>query len=380
VSEKKKIGIVTLHGYFNYGNRLQNYAAEQVLQSMGFEVETIRNESPKTEYSFSKKVINLLKNNPKEIVKKTKNKLISKKENNKTLKFDKEKKEKFLSFSGEYLNESDFVISENSIPTNLNNDYDFFITGSDQVWNPTIASSSSLHFLLFAPSSKRISFSPSFGISEIPDKYKGNFKTWLNEMKSLSVRENEGADIIKRLTGRNSEVLVDPTMMLNKKEWQAISKEYSKKPKKDFLFTYILGDLSNKKEKTIKRMAETNNLEIVNLADKKNLNYYTSGPREFLDFINSASLVLTDSFHASIFSIIFNTPFIVFDRVDNNLSMNSRINTLLGKFNLMSRYNLSLKSSNEEIFNIDFTKTDEILGQERKKVINYLNSALEINN
>jgi hypothetical protein len=121
-------------------------------------------------------------------------------------------------------------------------------------------------------------------------------------------------------------------------------------------------------------MAETNNLEIVNLADKKNLNYYTSGPREFLDFINSASLVLTDSFHASIFSIIFNTPFIVFDRVDNNLSMNSRINTLLGKFNLMSRYNLSLKSSNEEIFNIDFTKTDEILGQERKKVINYLNS------
>lgn len=198
-------------------------------------------------------------------------------------------------------------------------------------------------------------------------------------MNYLSVRENEGAEIINRLAGRNAPVLVDPTMVLTKEDWKSIADEFPSKPEKNYLFTYILGNLSNEKEKSIKEIAKDNNLEIVNLADQNKLDYYTSGPREFLDFIKSASLVLTDSFHASIFSIIFKTPFIVFDRMDNNLPMNSRINTLLKKFDLMSRYNLSLNSNNNEIFSMNFDKVENILTKEREKVMSYLKEALDIN-
>lgn len=380
VSEKKKVGIVTLHGYFNYGNRLQNYAVEQVLKSLGCEVETIRNESiPKNNSNVIKKVLRLLINNPKQFFVKIFKKINSNNKDKKVEEFNTRKKERFINFSKEFLNESDFFISPNNIPENFEADYDYFITGSDQVWNPTIGSSSPLHFLFFATQEKRIAFSPSFAISEIPVEYRDNFRKWINEMNYLSVRENEGAEIINRLAGRNAPVLVDPTMVLTKEDWKSIADEFPSKPEKNYLFTYILGNLSNEKEKSIKEIAKDNNLEIVNLADQNKLDYYTSGPREFLDFIKSASLVLTDSFHASIFSIIFKTPFIVFDRMDNNLPMNSRINTLLKKFDLMSRYNLSLNSNNNEIFSMNFDKVENILTKEREKVMSYLKEALDIN-
>lgn len=384
VSEKKKVGIVTLHGYFNYGNRLQNYAVEQVLKSLGCEVESIINTTRKSRESDKKnkntildKISKISEVGLKELFHKIYNKAWRYKNKKIIEKSRKEKKEKFKKFSNELLNESDYEISLDNIPDGLDEKFDYFITGSDQVWNPLFSDTSEINFLTFASQKKRISLSASFGISKIPTNYVDDYQKWINDMNYISVREFEGAEIVKALTGSNSEVLIDPTMLLNKDHWLKIAKESKAKPYNKYLFTYILGDFSFERRKKIENIADEYNLEIVNLADIKDLNAFASGPKEFIDFINSASVVFTDSYHASIFSIIFRTPFVVFSRDYNNMSMNSRINTLFKKFNLDSRYENNIDFENN-LFNIDFDKTDDVLNREQKKAIRFLEESLEI--
>lgn len=383
VSEKKKVGIVTLHGYFNYGNRLQNYAVEQVLKSLGFEVESIVNttrisrendkENKRTVLDKINKVSNM---RFKKIFHKLYNKIWYYKNKNLIKESKKEKEIKFKEFSNVLLNESNYKISLDNIPNDLGEKFDYFIAGSDQVWNPLFNDTSEVNFLTFAPKEKRISLSASFGISEIPCEYVDDYQKWINDMDFISVREFEGAEIVKKLTGRDSEVLVDPTMLLNKNHWLNIAKKSNSKPDNKYLFTYILGDYSYERKEMINEIANKYNLEIVNLADIKDLNAFASGPREFINFINSASLVFTDSYHASIFSIIFRTPFVVFSRDYNNMSMNSRINTLFKKFNLDSRYENNIDFE-KNLFDIDFDRTDEILNREKEKSINFLKNALD---
>jgi hypothetical protein len=254
------------------------------------------------------------------------------------------------------------------------NNYDFFITGSDQVWNPFYNGFSSIYFLEFAPKEKRIAYAPSFGIPKIPAVYKEKYKKWIMEIPYLSVREESGAKIIKELTGRDVPVLVDPTLMLTREKWLSIAKEDPYKPDKPYLLTYFLGEIPKGTRKRIKKIARDYNLEIVRLADTRDKKRYIAGPGEFIDYINSADLVCTDSFHGSVFSILMETPFIVFDRVGT--SMYSRIETLLNKFNLHSRQANYIKD--DEIFNIDFSHIPPILDEERKKALNYLKEALNV--
>lgn len=156
-------------------------------------------------------------------------------------------------------------------------------------------------------------------------------------MDKLSVREEAGAKIIKDLTGRDAEVLVDPTMMLTREKWLSIAKEAPNKPKGKYLLTYFLGGVPSKYKRQIKNIAERNNLEIINLADIRDKETYITGPSEFIDYINSCSILCTDFFHGTVFSILMEKPFIVFERMGTSSSMFSRINTLLDKFDLNSR-------------------------------------------
>lgn len=375
VSKNKKIGIITLNGYFNYGNRLQNYATEYILESLGFEVETIINTTKKEvvhKRSLLEKVYEMGLYN---IVIKIKDKIWSYINKDKIEKYEGIKRKKFKKFSKEYLNESHYEISINNIPHDINLKYDYFITGSDQVWNPTFPDTSEVNFLTFANKEKRIALAPSFGISNLPNQFKENYKSWINGIKMLSVREYAGADIIKNLTGRSAEVLVDPTMVLDKNHWESICKESKVKPQSKYIFTYILGDLSNKRKKFINDIAKENSLEVVNITDIKQLNTYATGPREFIDFLNSSNLVITDSFHASVFSLIFEKPLIVMDRKDDNLAMSSRIDTLFKKFNIPSRYYQDLNTSKIfESYNID-----KCLKQEQNRFYDYISESLRKN-
>lgn len=283
----------------------------------------------------------------------------------------------FKEFTRKYIEETDYFISDNNIPDDLSQEFDYFITGSDQVWNPNFRHGSTIDFLTFAPRHKRIAYAPSFGISKIPEEYIDRYKTWLSEMYKLSVREEAGAKIIKELTGRDAVVLVDPTLMLTKEKWLSISKRAKNKPEGKYLLTYFLGSVSKETKQKIKSIATKNKLQIVNLADIRDKKTYTADPSEFIDYINSASVFLTDSFHGAVFSILLEVPLIVFNREGSIHSMNSRIDTLLSKFKLESRRANNI-TDNSQIFEIDYSHVPPILEAERKKAYEYLKEALNV--
>lgn len=371
-----KIGIITIIDYFNYGNRLQNYAVQEILKSIGYTVETIVNTQRSSNKNTSNKLKNLskLKNkNAMSILKTIKRRLFLIIDKKKISSLNNEKYRNFKGFTDKYINETDFIISDNYIPEYINDDYDFFIVGSDQVWNPHYRKGSSIDFLTFAHKEKRISFSASFGVSRIPDDFKEDYSKWLCDFKAISVRENAGFDIVKNLTGKEAEVLLDPTLLIQKENWINISKESKKKPSKRYILTYFLGHKNETISKKIIEIANRKDLEIVNLASIKDDKFYTCDPAEFLDFIKSAEIFFTDSFHGVVFSILFSKPFIVFKRGE----MNSRIDTLLNKFDLVDRKWENIRFD-EDIFKIDFSHVESILENERQKAINYLQNALTI--
>lgn len=195
-------------------------------------------------------------------------------------------------------------------------------------------------------------------------------------MHKLSVREDDGAKIIKELTGKDAPVLVDPTLLLTREKWLSIAKEASNKPKGKYLLTYFLGGIPDNYKKQIKNIVKENKLEVINLGDIREKETYITGPSEFIDYINNCSILCTDSFHGAVFSILLEKPFIVFERIGST-SMYSRIDTLLNKFKLNYR-----KAENmtwgEDVFNIDFSHIPSILSSERKKAIDYLNDALNV--
>ena len=379
----KKIGILTINDYQNYGNRLQNYATQEVLKSLGFAIETVINNTTYPDRSSTStkilgKINNLKKMTIKEIYEKITLKFSNQVSKGKIEQYSAKKLEAFKNFTSVNILETDYKITDNDIPKGLSDKFDYFVTGSDQVWNPIYRHGSPLDFLTFAQKNKRIAYSPSFGISEIPSEYVENYKTWLSEMSRLSVREEAGAKIIKDLTGREAVVLIDPTLMLTKKKWLSVSKKSPHKPTKKYLLTYFLGSIAQENKRRIRKIAQENDLQIVNLADIKDKEAYTAGPSEFIDYINSASVLCTDSFHGVIFSIVLKTPFIVFDRIGNLPSMNSRINTILKTVQLNSRL-LENVNTNKQVFEANYSHIAPIVEIERKRALAYLKEALQAN-
>ena len=207
----------------------------------------------------------------------------------------------------------------------------------------------------------------------IPNKFQKIYEKGLNNFSYISVREDKGKEIAEKMTGRNDiEILIDPTMLLSKEEWMKIESKPKQLKNKKYILNYFLGKVSNERKKEIKRIAKENECEIINILDKKDP-FYVSGPSEFLYLERNAFLICTDSFHSCVFAILFNVPFVVFDREDNIVNMNSRLETLLKKFELENRkYTEKIieKSKN----NYDNNKV--ILEKERKKTFKFLNEAL----
>lgn len=343
----KKIGIVTLNGNFNIGNRLQNYALKKYLESLKLDVETI------WFCRIKDRFIMIIKN----IIF---NFLISSRGHN------------FRKFSKSYLNTKYFA------STNVSNRYDYIIVGSDQVWNYNFPGFSKTMFLDFSPYEKNIAYSASFGIDRIPTKYNNMYKNGLNNIKSLSVREDAGKKIVNDIVGRKDvEVLVDPTMLLDKKEWDRVAKKPKKLNDSKYILLYFLGNISKKRMDVINKYAKENNYEIINILDKES-KFYSCGPAEFLYLEKHAELICTDSYHASVFSIIYDRPFIIYDRDEKNHgNMGSRIDTLLSKLKINDRrYNG--KSITSKNLKHDYKKAYEVLKLEREKSKKYLKKSMNL--
>lgn len=360
---EKKIAIITLNGYINFGNRLQNFALQEVLKSFGYKsVDTLIIEKKTLQNAKIKKkldIYHLISNLRKKIIKTKEKRLIN------------IKKMRFKEFSKKYLEEKKVNFENIFVLDN----YEYGVVGSDQVWNPNyIKGDFDIYFLNFLKKHQRIAYAPSFGITKISNTVIEKYKKYLKEIPNLSVREQEGAQIIKDLTGKDIPVLVDPTLLLSKEKWLSISKPHKYKPKKKYVFTYFLGNMSKEYKRFIKTFSKKYHFEIVNLANLKYSKYYNADPEEFLDYINSSEIVFTDSFHGTLFSILFQKPFIVFERLGTH-SMSSRINTLLSIFKLESRKWGKINYDN--MFDIDFKHISDILTIERKKAYDFIKNAIK---
>ncbi len=383
-----KISVVTLVSY-NYGNKFQNYAVEQLLKPYG-EVTTYRvAELPRV----ARKKNSLIKRlKPGHVLAVLRAKLryvyditngqrtllgnyIYVFRNKKKIFTNKnERDKKFIAFAKEYLNVAKDALS----PNNCDKEWckaDYYFCGSDQVWNPTYPMTTDLSFLSFAPGEKAFSLSASFGVSSIPEGKKNDYTKWLSHLNKISVREERGAEIVKELTGKDAQVLVDPTMMLTSSEWLKIAKKPKCNLPQKYVLTYFLGFVDRKTRNYIKQQAKLGGLEIVDLFNIERSEYYSLGPAEVIYCIDNAEWIFTDSFHGSVFSILFNKDFTVFDRVEDGAKMTSRINTLLEKFDLKERW---FNGGNfEKISQEKWDNAKDVLDKERNKFNNYLSECFK---
>ena len=351
----KKVGIITINDNDNYGNRLQNYAVQQVLKKLDCDVETIRNEKECKAKNLLRRTVKGIRNQIKKL------------KNIKRYRF-------FMDFNKNIIFSKN-KITPTKIPINFDKEYDYFIVGSDQVWNPNFGRFNKLDLLDFTEDNKKIAFSASFGVAELPDKVKEYGKKNLKKFKAISVREDKGKEIVKDIAGREDvQVLIDPTMLLDIAEWDKVTKKPKQLKYEKYILNYFLGEISDERKKEILKIAKENNCEVINILDKKE-KYYQTGPSEFLYLEKNAFLICTDSFHSCVFAILYNKPFIVFNREDREEKMNSRIETLLSKFKLKDRGFCG--KITEENLKHDYSEGYEILEKEKEKSIKFLKNAIE---
>lgn len=340
----KRVAIITIYDLNNYGNRLQNYAVQQILKQRGFEVETLKN-------------INII--DGKDYLK------IG-------LSSSKKRRKAFLDFN-KNITVAKETIYHNDVPKDLGYRYDYFVIGSDQIWNYDFKDRfSPFVFAPFASKEKIISLSASFGTDYIPEEeiklYEG-----LKDLKAISVREDAGKILAQKLTGRDDiTVLIDPTMLLDKEEWKIVMKKPDNFFSKKYILKYFLGTVSKEINDEIERIARDNNCDIIDVMDKET--FFNIGPAELLYLYEDAFLTVTDSFHSCVFSVIFNRPFIVFERKNASINMNSRLETFLSKFNLQNKgFNGRIEKA---MLEVDYKEAYQILEDEKDKFNEFLDNAI----
>lgn len=362
-----KIGKLTLDGYFNYGNVLQNYALQQVLKAYG-EVDCLwhapDNFLPRGWHRWGWK-------EPVKFVLNWhgfRSKLFSDVHG-----MEMVRQGKIKDWCDRYINlrQAEGKLSQ------LAEAYDFFVVGSDQVWNPYFSVLEDC-FLTFASQEKRIAYAASISCPTIPVEKQALYKKGFAEMAHTSMREQQGADMVKKFSGREVPVVVDPTLLLTPEEWRKVSRQPAWYHGGDYILTYFLGA----RPEVVSRLEKETGVKVVNLLDKDVYEHYVTGPDEFLWAIEHAKLVYTDSFHGTVFSILFRTPFVVCNRVGDAVSekMGSRIDTLLGYFGLENRRGTKVNDYAIEnpLSEPDWSKVDEVLARERTRSDEYLRKALGI--
>lgn len=352
----KKIGIVTIYNS-NYGNRLQNYALQCFLEKMDYNVSTIKNVS----------LLNKYKNNFDYFLRNIK--FLFKKNDF----IDTKKRELLFQQFNKNINTTKYVF--NWWRKDKTNDFDQFVIGSDQVWNPYIGRLSLFDVAEFT-NKKVISYAASIGASSLEKDYLDILESKLKKLDAISVREEQGKVLLKEKCNLNSDVLIDPTMLLTSKEWEQVMQRPKQYTDEKYILNYFLGDMDLNYKKMINSYANKNNLKVINILDRDDP-YYITGPGEFLFLEKNAEIIFTDSFHSSVFAILFDRPFVIFERNQlNHNNMGSRIDTLLNKFKLTERkFNNNMKIEDYIYHNYD--EAYKILDAERKKSEEFLKNNLE---
>lgn len=362
---KKKIGIVTIVDNTNYGNRLQNYAIYHLLRRK-FRCSAVTLASCEEKAFYNGAYVAWIKN---QIVKQlcVFPSLAEKRFGNTVTRWAN-----FQKWSK--LIPTKYYYSHKSLPRSLNEQYDLFVAGSDQIWNYHFSSHKfDDYFLKFADNQKKHAISASLGVDYLPEEWKDTFRNELSKFKNISVREDAGQAIIQELLGIDVPVLIDPTMMLTKDEWLAVSRKPRVDCSRPYVLKYYLGDEAE--EEKIDVWAKENGYEVYELLNKDIPELYSAGPGEFISLISNAALVCSDSFHCIVFSIIFSRPFLVYARQGSGNYMTSRLDTLLNKFGFEDRWKHLVAP--ESYLKCDYSAVPERLEKEQQQFMDYLSNVLK---
>lgn len=333
---KKKIKIATLRSFLNYGNRLQNYALSSVLKKNGFMVKTsYRRTIKQSVYEFF--IIRFFYK-PKRI-----------------------KEHRLNRFTRSRICR-DYLNSKKA---------EYTIVGSDQVWNPDYLKKQP-ELLNVPDATKKVSYAASIGMEKLTPEQEKMFAEALMDYSAISVREQSAKELLQPLVpDKKIEVVLDPTLLLKKEDYEKLERcPKDLNPDDKYILCYILGGQEHKN--TIEEFAKEKGYKTIYFSDKRESNY---GVEEFLYFIHHAELVCTDSFHACVFSFIFETPFIAFKRTGEANYMYTRIQNLIRTFGFKN-CEYDGKKITEQNLKSDFTEAKKILKKEQDKSINFLKNAL----
>lgn len=359
----KKIGILTFHRAVNYGAVLQAFALCRKIEELGRRAELIDYRCKAVENCYYHWIPDPFR--PKQLVKNI-------------LGWPKQKKrnKRFLRFAEQYLPISCYRADKPEELDGHDQEYECVIAGSDQVWNQLCTNGDRAYYLGFVKEKgRRISYAASFG--KVGREYIDNeeYRILLNDFSSISVREAEGREIVREMTGKEAQICLDPSFLLERNDWENFTQSFSE----DYVFIYSI-DMPPVLVDAAERIAALAGLNVIyitlnNIFRKTGWKDVSdSGPEGFLSYMASARYVITNSFHGTAFSIIFKREFFLQPHYDSKMD-NSRLTNLLKTLGLEGQL-LKKDETPDLTKTIDYNEVDFILKELRDKSVNYLKEVL----
>lgn len=377
-----KIGIFTILNVNNYGAELQCCALYRKLHKMGYDAEVVNylfGINPGHEFQGERRTV------PISFTQNIKVRLLPIVQNLFCLFYQKNKKirnKRFDEFHSKYNRLTEKVYPSAKSLYEADFDYDVICIGSDQVWNYMKGYSLEPFLACFdKKKTKKISYASSIGLSEISEEAEVVFRKWLSVFSHLSVREQHAAGLLGNLLHRNIDVVLDPTLILDRHEWLEVAR-FDMCPTEKYVLVYIVTiKPCDYVLKLARHIAKQRNLKIVRIcrdayperSGKDVQEILTAGPSDFVGLFAKADFVVTNSFHGTVFSVNFSKPF--YSVIKSQHSTNSRLTSILQKLNLENRI-IPIGSEYPEIEDIDYTIPAENLRKERLYSLEYLQKAL----
>ena len=371
MQQKKKVGILTFSYSSNGGSVMQAYALQKTISSFDGYDASIINYS-KTRYGkpiLGKTIFT------KPISSWTPRKIISWCTSIVAHPFKMSKFEKF--FDKYYNNFSKNSYSREELVA-LNDVYDKFVVGSDQVWNFGSPQVDESHFFDFVnDDSKKIAYAASFGQKNVPDEKRETAAELISKFSAISVREANGVNIVSDLTSRDATFVLDPSLLLSRDEYHKLSKAPKKK---GYVYLYLRQE-SKRLEEFSQKLAEAYGLKVIKVLNswtcgKNGKQQLPIGPAEWLGYIENADFVVTNSFHGICFSTIFEKEFYVDFLEKTSTSTNSRLEGMLSQFNLSNRCIDDVKDF-KNLAKIDYSDVNKFKQKRIDESLDYLKNALE---
>ena len=369
----KKIGIITFHNSYNCGSMLESYAMQTVLKKMGMETEIINfsNEGQKEIYNYKFK-----NNSIKNIIK---NILI----------FPAIKKIKLNNYKYEEFKNKNFILSENEYSKQeelTDYEYSTVVAGSDQIWNITIEDGDDAYFLPWVKKARRVAYAPSFGSKKIAEHTDNinKYIDYLNKFDAISIREQNGNKWIKEMIGQDVPVLLDPTMLLNKEDYDKIKDNNNVKDK--YIFFYA-PSFDTEICRFVKKVADKYNLKVITWSTKS---YFVKlirrfgfelpdyeDPSVYLNLISNAELVFTTSYHGTIFSTIYKKKFFTIKN-GGMYGNDDRVLTLLNQLNMLERLTpFEFDDNKDYLEEVNYEKYDSSVDELKNKAFDYINKNIK---